>query len=76
MISKVVELTFVKGCFESVKIAHSSIFVRVKVKQLKLIARLYIFLEFGFSRRVLGILEINNVEDVGPGALLAVDTLR
>lgn len=43
---------------------------------MKLIACLDILLELSLGRRVLTVLEIDGIEDVGPGSLVTIDTLR
>ena len=58
-------------------IAHVSEQVHwfVIVEHFEFFSRLDVFMEFCLSGGVLPVLEVNHVEDIGPGALVAVNAL-
>ena len=75
------KLTLLEGILKSFEVVHAAhqVFIFVitaYIHHFEFFASLDVLMELSLCRRVLTILEVYHVQDVRPGALLAVNALR
>jgi len=61
--------------FEPLKVCRAIVIIRVIVQKFEFFACLNILLKLGLSRRILPVLKVDDVENVSPRALIAIDAL-